>query len=284
MPDDSLPATFFRREAAYRRSAPGFDVGVTGCGFLQKPTQEGASRDQSSREYVAVYVLRGTGRYIDWNGQSHPLFPGCVAQRLPGRQHSTVQDADGKWAEVFVVLDPDFFHTLARYGCVDAERPVLHPGLRKSLVNRFEEILRDLQRAPGLGLPHTLLRAHELLSELSARDQARRSPDPHAEMIQKTCDFLSGNLDERLMLPEIAEEFGMSYERLRKVFKEHVGVPPGDYRIRRRIERSCALLVQTGLTVKEVAHELGYVDVYTFSKQFKKVMGRSPDAFRHSIE
>ena len=75
----------------------------------------------------------------------------------------------------------------------------------------------------------------------------------------------------------------MSYERFRKVFKERVGMSPGDYRIRRRVELACRLLVQERIPAKQVAYDLGYADEYCFSKQFRKFIGVSPDAFRKGM-
>jgi AraC-like DNA-binding protein len=72
----------------------------------------------------------------------------------------------------------------------------------------------------------------------------------------------------------------MSYSLFRKRFLERAGTSPGDYRIRRRIERAMALLTKEKLLVKEVAAQLGYPDEYAFSAQFKKVAGVSPTIFR----
>ena len=39
-------------------------------------------------------------------------------------------------------------------------------------------------------------------------------------------------------------------------------------------------LEESELSITEVAHQLGYPDVYLFSRQFKTIMGVSPRAFR----
>ncbi len=40
------------------------------------------------------------------------------------------------------------------------------------------------------------------------------------------------------------------------------------------------MLADNDLSIKEIALELGYSDAYTFSKQFKKLMGLSPTEFK----
>ena len=284
MKEQALPLSVFRKRVAYRTLGTGGKVGTPGCGFLLKPTRSGEIRDNRPSDYVAVYVLRGEGTYVDWNGRSHPLFPGCVAQRLPGKRHSTLLVPDGQWAECFLVLNHVFYDTMVMLGSMDPDRPVLNPGLHRALVDQFEAILSDLAQTSGKVPPHTLLRAHELILAIYALDKAAQAPDHHAEMVQVACSLLGKKLADRLSLPELAASFKMSYERFRKVFRERTGVSPGAYRIQRRVEHACRLLSEERMPVKEAAYVLGYPDIYSFSRQFRQIIGAAPSTFRHGIK
>ncbi len=277
---DSIPDVMFRRQVMYRAPCPGISHGVPACGFLLKPGRESEMKDVVPTDYVAVYVMRGTGTYVDWNGQSHPLTAGDVAQRLPGRRHSTLLVPDGQWAECFLVLNRQFYEALAACGCVNPLQPVLRPGLRRTLVDQFESILDDLSHGAEIDSSQTLLKAHGLLNELHTLDRASLAPDPHAELVLTVRRRLGEDLGARLSLPDLAASFNLSYERLRKIFRERTGVSPGAYRIRRRMEEACRLIAAERLSVKETADLLGFPDVYNFSKQFKQVIGTPPARFR----
>jgi AraC-like DNA-binding protein len=82
-------------------------------------------------------------------------------------------------------------------------------------------------------------------------------------------------------MEEIARRLEVSHPTLRRVFRRSMGLSPSEYRIRRRIERACALLMLH--SVKEVAARLGYNDAFTFSAQFKSVMKTSPRNFRQNL-
>jgi len=280
--ESALPPRVFRTDSSFRNYADR-SRGVLACGFILKPGVRDDIMNQVTREYVAVYVLRGRGEYVDWRGDHHPVEAGDVMQRIPGRKHSTIIDPESDWAEVYVVLNTKVFETLVSVGSLRDDVPVLHPGVHRSLVDRFEDILADLQHPEGRSPAQTLLKAHGLVLDIYALDAAKREPDRHAEMIRAARALLDGNLSKRISMPEVAASFHTSYERFRKVFKERVGTPPGEYRIRRRIESACHLLVEERLTAKRVAYELGYPDEYTFSKQFRKFIGTSPDAFRRGV-
>ena len=86
-----------------------------------------------------------------------------------------------------------------------------------------------------------------------------------------------------LGMTALSARLGLGYERFRKVFRQRVGMSPGEYRIRRRIDRARALIAQHRLSNTQVAHALGYRDPFTFSKQFKQVVGVSPGAFRRTV-
>jgi AraC family transcriptional regulator of arabinose operon len=181
--EDVLPPTGMRREASFRNYADR-SRGILACGFVVKPNVTDDIIDQITREYVAVYVLRGRGAYVDWRGESHALAAGDVLQRIPGKRHSTILDPESDWAEVYIVLHTEFFRTLVRFGSMRDDVPVLRPGLHRSLVDRFEEILRDLQSMPERSPSHTLLKAHGLILDICALDAARREPDQYAEIVQ----------------------------------------------------------------------------------------------------
>ncbi len=70
----------------------------------------------------------------------------------------------------------------------------------------------------------------------------------------------------------------MGYDRFRKTFREVVGLSPGEYRIRRRIQEASRLL-RSGTPVGEVAHRLGYADQFAFSKQFKSRTATAPGRY-----
>ena len=275
-----LPENTFRTQMAYRMRGQKGYCAVPGCGFMLKPDKAGEVKDIVMNDYVAVYVLRGEGSYVDWNGKTHPLKPGDVAQRFPDRKHSTLLVPDGQWSEVFILIGREFYNALNSYGFIDTERPVLHPGINRSLVDKFEDMLLDISSGTG-PVPHsTLLKAHELLFDIYSFDRASREPDPHAELVEAAKNVLAADLMERTPLPELAARFNLSYERFRKVFREMTGFSPGAFRLRRRIEAACRMLAGDRMSVKEAAFTLGYPDVQSFSKQFTQIVGITPSSFR----
>jgi AraC-like DNA-binding protein len=269
-----------RNDAVHRLLGGAGSAHTLGAGFLLKPGVSGFHYDWTPDHYAGVLVLRGSGRYRDWRGREHELAPGSFFQRLPGRRHTTVHVPDGTWAECFVRFGARIFSELARLGVLDAARVVLEPGRPASLLQRFEAVLGDMRDPAEVGVHRAIAGMQALLIEVYELDRRQLSPATDRELVAAARRRLSTDVHRRLDLPSLAEELGCGYERFRKLFRDRVGVSPGEFRIRRRIERACSLLSGGARSVKEVAYELGYPDAFTFSRQFRKVMGVPPSSLR----
>jgi len=276
-----LPERFFRNEIVHR-SMRGNDPERTtlGCGFMLKPQGHGQHRDFVMPHYSGVLVLRGEGVYIDWDGRKQPLYPGCFFQRLPGRSHSTIHPATENWAECYVNISQEFCETLAEMNSLDINKAVLVPGLSLALVERFDALLDDLRSAPPTDLPRMLALAHALIVDIYALDQHGSRPSPYCQILDAAARELATDAARRIKIPALAAKFGIGYELFRKAFHDRFGVAPGDYSIRRRMERARSLLSQGEMTIKEVAFTLGYPNEFAFSRQFSRVYGAPPSRFR----
>jgi YesN/AraC family two-component response regulator len=62
-----------------------------------------------------------------------------------------------------------------------------------------------------------------------------------------------------------------------KIFKEETGESPINYLIKIRLEKAKDILLNSDSgSIKNIANQVGYDDVYHFSKLFKKYYGISP--------
>jgi len=75
-----------------------------------------------------------------------------------------------------------------------------------------------------------------------------------------------------------AQGYGQRY--FARLFKAVTGTSMSEHLVRSRINRARALLAQRDLSIGEVADQLGYRDVYFFSRQFKKYAGCAPGKYR----
>ncbi|QGG54869.1 helix-turn-helix transcriptional regulator [Paenibacillus sp. B01] len=77
----------------------------------------------------------------------------------------------------------------------------------------------------------------------------------------------------------IERELGCSFDALNRSFRQLAGMPIAQYANKVRIDRACELLRTTTLRVGEIGRLVGFEDVYSFSKAFKKSKGVPPSAY-----
>ena len=95
-----------------------------------------------------------------------------------------------------------------------------------------------------------------------------------------TVPYLHTHYRDNTSIAELAAMEHLSVSRYREVFKNQTGMSPVDYRTALRISNACRLLLQTDLTVAEVADDCGYSDVFFFMRLFKRKNGVTPGEYR----
>ena len=79
-----------------------------------------------------------------------------------------------------------------------------------------------------------------------------------------------------ISLHEMARQTGISTSHLSAVFKTAYGESPVAYHIARRMDAARYLLTSRSLPVADVAVQVGYPDLPSFSRMFKRMVGMSP--------
>ena len=81
---------------------------------------------------------------------------------------------------------------------------------------------------------------------------------------------------EPVRIRELAKEMMLSPEHLSRAFQQRYGQSPLQYRQELRLAAGARLLQTSSLSCKEVAARLGFADVQTFTKAFKRHRGQTP--------
>ncbi len=88
------------------------------------------------------------------------------------------------------------------------------------------------------------------------------------------------NLGERLGVETLAQDAGMSRSAFVERFTELMGVGPGGYVTRQRMQTARLLLQSTDLPMAQIAYRVGYDAPEAFSRAFKRSFGVAPAEWR----
>lgn len=121
----------------------------------------------------------------------------------------------------------------------------------------------------------------ELLSEQAQLNSEREKST--GNIVASIIQYLKTNFEHEINFTQIAAEYNFSASYLTKIFKEHTGTSPIKYVNEYRLKIAKTMLIDTNLSVKEIAEKTGFVDQFYFSKCFKNYCGMTPSQYRDSL-
>ena len=93
--------------------------------------------------------------------------------------------------------------------------------------------------------------------------------------------WIGAHLTEDLSVAALAQRLAVTPRHLARVFHADVGVTPGEFVERGRVEHARRLLERTDLTADRVATESGLGSVETLHRVFRTRLGTTPREYRH---
>jgi AraC family transcriptional regulator len=162
-----------------------------------------------------------------------------------------------------VISDPGVYETLGTMAKeLDADR-IARDQMLDSLAR---QLLIQLVRS------HLTIRRSPLIELSRAGPVDRR--------LRRALEFMHDNFERELPVEEIAAAAYLSEYHFARLFKQLVGVTPHFYLAGIRLERARKLLLETSLSVSEIAQTVGYQSQSHFTRVFKSVTGLTPLVFR----
>ncbi len=222
--------------------------------------------------YVFEYVLEGKG-FVRQDEERAEVRASDAYLLQPGRLHHYYPDPENPWKKIWFNCKGSLVrHLLADYGL---NQTLVFPGFGQE--EYLQEILNLITNEPAQCCQMLALSLHRHIQALAnLRKQEMRE---HTQaLIMK--NYIEQNLTHALPIEEVAESAHLSPSRALHLFKEAFGIPPYRYYLTQRMELAQSMLLDTNLSIQEIADRLGFEDYHHFSTFFKKECGLSPSRFR----
>lgn len=129
------------------------------------------------------------------------------------------------------------------------------------------ETLRDCD----LVLGEVMERITELFENNTAAD---------SEYCTGAKEYMDLNYMKNIDVLIVCDALNISYPYLSRIFKEKYKTTLSDYLNNVRINKGAELLCTTALTVNEIAEKVGYNNIQSFQRFFKKITGVTPGDYR----
>ena len=81
----------------------------------------------------------------------------------------------------------------------------------------------------------------------------------------------------------LAGELNLSTSHVQHLFKAQTGSRLGHFLVEQRLNRAAILLLESNMSVKEIAYAVGYKHPPSFVRAFERVFEQAPGQYRHEM-
>lgn len=205
-----------------------------------------------------------------------PWFWPCY----PGPHIRFHESPTGKpWEHRYIAFNGPLVTRWKAAGIMPTLPMAIPKDMAKNLAQTFDQMLMQMNRPGRWGQAHAINLLESILLQM-AEQQTTTQFNPPAwltHVIEKLAQ-----LNNEPDYTALASELHLSLTTLRRHFRQATGTTLHQYRLDLLITEARHRLGNTNLPIKQIADELGYQDVYYFTRQFTQAVGISPARFRRS--
>lgn len=103
----------------------------------------------------------------------------------------------------------------------------------------------------------------------------------HSPILASAIKLMEERLDDPLSIAQIAGCMHISVRTLETMFKAALDTSPGKYYRHLRLQQARRLLVETAISLQEIAVRTGFTSASAFSRAVKSHFGKAPNQLRH---
>ncbi|MAX25386.1 MAG: hypothetical protein CMJ19_12875 [Phycisphaeraceae bacterium] len=257
--------------------------GSVRCSWINPHMHPAGHRYCVMYDYIVVYLIRGKAIVNDMQRPTFEFTEGDLFFRPPLIPHYVTRPQPQSWLSFALALSPDLYEALKPMQILPDTLKTVHVGKGESFVNHCHTLSDHVRQGQQLSSQTLLYHIMQWLNAMHRPDVMTDGASAIPAKLRQAAGMLTASFEKSVDLQAIASEIGMGYEHFRKAFTHHMGKSPMAYRITHRIGLAQSRLLETDISIGELAQQLGYADVYTFSRQFKQINGLSPTAYRNQV-
>jgi len=262
-------------------SRDGVDLNMYQCGIEACEPSHGfgpALRDH----YLIHYILEGSGTFY-MNHKKYSLTKGQGFLIPPNIVTYYQADHHTPWTYIWVGFHGLKAESFLKRANLTSENPIFISHGENLQNYMFQMIEADrISTYNDLELTGLLFLFMAELVKQSPKNMITNNNSKEI-YVKQAIAFIENNYSRIIQIRNIADHLSIDRSYFSNIFKESVQKSPQQFLLEYRMNKACELLKDLSLPINTIAHSVGYVDPFNFSKMFKKIKGQSPTGYRESI-
>ena len=229
--------------------------------------------------YVLLqYTISGKGSF-QTPDHTYPQHAGDLfLVQVPGDSQYSLPDDSECWDVLYLEFSSECLPLL--YHIHQSCGPAFHLETSSTLPEQMKQLYADAISNQLASVFDNSKAAYAFLLDLA--DYALEHPALSSPRVTLAKNYLDSHYyTTDLNLDEVADAVGLSKYHLCREFNHLYGISPGKYLANLRLQKSCALLLQSRQhTIAEIASMVGFSNDNYFCKVFRKAFGTTPTQYR----
>lgn len=250
-----------------------------------EPTSEVPSHPQTC--YEISYIITGEG-WFEHEGEKINVRPGDLVFSPCRGTHSihASEHSELYYAYVGFRLTDGDDPALAEHAAFFADgSPLLCRG-NHHLYSNFRQCMDEFYREQHTDflmveacLTRLILSCYRIFTNDDAEPDYTVGIQNSGQLLYRVMKFVENHTAEPLTVAQVAAGVGYSPCYLSHLFKNKMGITLQEYISNRRIERAKELIALKRFNITEIADRLGYPNLQSFSRAFRKKTGLTPSQY-----
>lgn len=217
--------------------------------------------------WILHFVISGEGYF-----NSHRIKSGQGFLIRPMELHEYYSSHDMPWSYLYITFSGKDADSICKKHIEHDERGIFN-------FTPYELIsVKDIMFSDANIINNTRALGYFYLIASSIEKSKAQRTNGYVNEAKK---YMQLNLFRPFQISEVARSIGISDRYLYNLFIAHEGCSVKSYLNSLKISHSSKLLKSTSYSITEIAFNVGFTDVLSFSKFFKKYVGKSPSSYRN---
>lgn len=236
-------------------------------------------------EEFQVSAMEDGPGYLSFRGAEHLTLPGALVFVPPGEVHTNRHATPAGCTYRTMNIRTDLVaRVLGNEPGVESIFSLRQPVVfDRELFRLMVATHARLEEQPSrLSSEILLLRLVEEMARRTAHLRIGDEGREERQAIQRVRQFLAQNYADTVSLEDLSKVANLSPFYLHRTFTREVGLSPHAFQMQVRISRA-KILLSEGRPLRTVAAETGFSDQSHFTREFKRVVGLTPGAYRSDL-
>ena len=230
---------------------------------------------------IMHYVMSGKG-ILKMEKKVYEIHGGQIFYIPAGISAYYAADQDTPWSYRWLHIGGTELHSVLRDIGLDENNPVLDVTSKSDTNSTFETLINDIfenyeRQYYCIGKVYEIM---DYLKKEHGHSDSETSDNLQLQYVRTVIKYIQLKFSEQIHMDDIAHTCGLNRSYLTRLFHEATGYTVKGYLLSYRMKAAQKMLKESDYPIQYIGSAVGYTDIFTFSKAFKKYSGLTPSEYR----